>query len=592
MEKNTVIRNEIKDDFNLPKWFSDIWQNNNNIQSEELKIIQTLKATLEETSLIVLTNNEGRIAYVSESFCSMMKYEKEELLGVYYSSLYEEPTIHNKGLLEQAVFSGELTSKDVVFRTKSGNPLIFRARVQPMIKNNDTGKLEVVLILHQDITRLKQAERVIKEISAIDYLTGLPNRDKFERDITFRIDEQGDFILFFIDLDRFKFYNDTLGHFTGDKLIQVIAQSLINLNYHFQVYRYGGDEFTIILDSPDTKQNAEMIAEEILELFHSPFIVKGNELYITASIGISYYPEYGTTYHEIVQQSEMAMHYAKEKGKNNVQWYHSSIRTKHDQKLLLEKRLRIATERKDFQLHYQPQIDLGKKEVVGVEALIRWNDKQLGVISPGTFIPLAEETGLIVAIGDWVLEEAMIQAKRWSDEGNPLRISINISPIQFQRPDFVKKVESNIFKTELTPELLDLEITENDLMYNRDECLRTLHLLKDLGIRISIDDFGTGYSSLSYLRKFPIDTLKIDQSFIKELVDNTNDQAIVTSIIQLAHNMNLRVIAEGVETVDMVSFLKDRKCDEMQGFLYSKPLPPKQLSEFIKSTNPQNVLCV
>ncbi|MBU9710307.1 EAL domain-containing protein [Evansella tamaricis] len=601
MEKEKHSMEDLKNDFDLPKWFSDLWidelldGNQGQIQDHSyINLIFSLKQAIEETSLLVITNSDGKIAYVSKSFCEAIHYTKEDLLGIDYSSLQTNSRSQEKRELLNQKNLTDTSYRESVYRTKNGNPLILGVTIHPLLMEEEVGKFQAILLLHKDITRLKQAEKVIKEITAVDNLTGLPNRDRFERDVSERISFSSDhhlFVLFFIDLDRFKFYNDTLGHFTGDKLIQVIGQSLINLQYeNLHVYRYGGDEFALLLDKPSSKREAHQLAQEILDLFQSPFQVRGNELFITASIGISIFPEMGKTYGEVVHQAEMAMQYAKEQGKNNIQWFHSSIRTVHDERLLLEKRLRIATERKHFELNYQPQIDLLQQEVIGVEALIRWKDKELGVISPALFIPLAEETGLIVSIGDWVLEEAMIQAKKWNDEGKPLRISVNISPIQFQRPDFVSKVKYNLKKTGLPPELLDLEITENDLMYNQEECLRTLERLKGLGIRISIDDFGTGYSSLSYLRRFPIDTLKIDQSFIKELLNNANDQAIVTSIIQLAHNMNLRVIAEGVETIDMVSFLCNRKCDEMQGFLYSKALPPEAVAPFIESTNPKKIL--
>ncbi|MDQ0256547.1 diguanylate cyclase (GGDEF)-like protein/PAS domain S-box-containing protein [Evansella vedderi] len=579
----------------LPKWFNIL--PNSDQKADQLsiykKITLSLSKALEETSLLLVINNKGHILFVSTAFCELLQYREEDLIGADYFLLQHRSfRTESKGDFKNALTRNSTITLEMIPKRKNGNPVILQTTMMPLIE----GKGDLFLLVHQDVTRLKQAEKVIKELVAVDTLTGLPNRDKFERDISFLIEKGRDgngssFAILFIDLDRFKFYNDTLGHFTGDKLIQVIAQTLLSLDCKgLQVYRYGGDEFSLLLQFPESEQEIQTIAEELLQRFQSPFHVKGKELYITASIGISVYPELGTNYDELVHQAEMAMQYAKERGKDDFQWYHPSIRTEHDEKLFMEKRLRLATEKKRFTLVYQPQINLRTKKVVGVEALIRWNDNELGPIAPSVFIALAEETGLVIPIGDWVLEEACKQAKAWCNEGDALRMGINISPLQFQRPDFVSKVKHILRKTQLDPTLLDLEITENDLLYSRKESFKTLERLKELGITISIDDFGTGYSSLSYLRKFPIDTLKIDQSFIQELVENSNDQAIVTSIIQLAHNMNLKVIAEGVETKDMVDFLNERQCDEMQGFLYSKPLPGNEVTMFINQVNPEDAL--
>ncbi|SDZ03134.1 PAS domain S-box-containing protein/diguanylate cyclase (GGDEF) domain-containing protein [Evansella caseinilytica] len=596
MKKN--MKQGKNESFPIPNWLSGLWLAESVDHSDETNHIYkdflfTLKQVIEQTALLLLVDRQGYIIYASKEFCKAVNRKPEELTGGDYLSLQhdsmKEPVRNG---LETAAEQRRKTSLETTLLTKEGKPVITQTYVIPLI--NGGSYLNANLVVHQDMTRLRQAEKVMKEIVSMDNLTALPNRDKFERDMKMLIDQpqmDSTFAVLFIDLDRFKYYNDTLGHFTGDKLIQVIAQSLVNLrNQQLEIYRYGGDEFTLIFRAPESRREVQQLAEDILRIFKHPFVVSEKELFITASVGISVFPETGKSYNDIVSQAEMAMHYVKERGKDNFQFYQRYIRTEHDDKLLMEKRLRLAAERNDFQLYYQPQIDLREKKVIGMEALLRWNDKELGTISPTKFIPLAEETGLIIAIGDWVLEEACAQAKAWFDQGHRLRIGINISPIQFQRPDFVNKVKHILEKTGLPASLLDLEITENVLLYNREECFKTLERLKQCGITISIDDFGTGYSSLSYLRRFPIDTLKIDQSFIREVLENSNDQAIVTSIIQLAHNMNLRVIAEGVETTAMVLFLNDRDCDEMQGYLYSKPLPAEVVTTFIQQTNPEEVL--
>ncbi|MDG5786814.1 EAL domain-containing protein [Evansella sp. AB-P1] len=567
------------------------WDESNEICDESILL---LNKVFEEALPMLVTNESGEMLYVSDTYCDLFEVKENEILGKHYLSIHHSLSNEDRDTFFEAILKDNKSTFELKHQTNSGEMIITKTSVIPIKLRNEK---KVYLLLYQNITDLKEVKRLLQEMIVLDTLTGLPNRDKFEQDIAKEMNKiQTDsvtnrFAIYFIDLDRFKYYNDTLGHLTGDCLLQEIARALRSLqDDRIKVYRYGGDEFSIIFRQISSEDEIQAVATEILNIFQSPFFVKGNELFLTTSIGVSHFPSLGKTYDEIIHQGEMAKQYAKEQGKGSFALYTPCIRTKHDKNLLVEKRLRLAVENQGFQLHYQPQIDLRKKEVIGVEALIRWTDEKLGQITPGFFIPLAEKTGLINPIGDWVLEEAMRQGKEWYDKGIYLRIGINISPIQFVRHDFVWKVKEILRKTKLPPYLLDLEITENDLLYNRDECFKTLEKLRNTGISISIDDFGTGYSSLSYLRKFPINSLKIDQSFIREVIDNSNDQAIVSSIIQLAHNMNLRVIAEGVETTDMVEFLDKLDCDEMQGYLYSKPLPASEVIDIIEGTNVSNVL--
>lgn len=578
----------------------NIWDNRGKEENKRepysflLPVIQVLKQAVEQISYVVLIDQSGKVVYASPDYLSLLYETGEPVIDQNYYDVIR-PSADQDYIEDLA----EAIDRQVILKIKGERsrqfdyPVILESSIFPVI-DTEEGVI-ATLLLHQDITPLAEAEETIKELVTVDVLTGLKNRKQFDSDLNKIIQSAGKTKskagVLFIDLDRFKYYNDTLGHFTGDKLIQEISRNLRQFEgYGYQVYRYGGDEFSIIVNEMNSNHTLEELAGKLLKLFQLPFTVQGSELFITASIGFSMFPETGRTVSDLVQQAEMAMHVAKERGKDDYQKYLPNLSTERDERLMMEKRLRIAVEKKTFNLFYQPQIDLKRKRVVGLEALIRWTDKKLGYVSPGVFIPIAEESGLIIAIGDWVLEQACIQAKKWCDEGFEMRMGINISPIQFQRPDFVSKVKYILKETALNPELLDLEITENVLLYNREECHRTLERLKELGISISIDDFGTGYSSLSYLRRFPIDTLKIDQSFICEVLDNSNDQAIVTSIIQLAHNMNMRVIAEGVETSAMIPFLNDRDCDEMQGYLYSKPLPAEQVSSFVRDTEPADVL--
>lgn len=556
--------------------------------------ISVLKKAVEDISLVVVTGPDGEVTYASEEYIQTMQFDQEEIVGKSYFDRIDVNTMNvtDCTVLTTAIKEGYDIKVESRHQKKNGSLAVLETAVFPLVHS---GMRFANLILHQDITPLKEAEETIKELVTVDVLTGLKNRKQFELDLQKMITSYQSLsksaAVLFIDLDRFKYYNDTLGHFTGDKLIEEISKELVLFeNSQVSVYRYGGDEFTILMRNEPEREAVESVARKVLARFQKPFLVLDNELFITATVGISLYPETGVASTPLVQQSEIAMQHAKERGKNHYQVYETSLRTKRDERLRIEKRLRKATENQQFQLYYQPQVDLKENKVVGFEALLRWNDEKLGDVSPGVFIPIAEDSGLIFPIGDWVLEQACYQAKQWYDKGFSTRMGINISPKQFQRPDFVGKVKNIIEKTGVNPSLLDLEITENDLLYNRDECFKTLKRLKDIGIQISIDDFGTGYSSLSYLRRFPIDTLKIDQSFIREVIENTNDQAIVTSIIQLAHNMNMRVIAEGVETAEMVMFLNERNCDEMQGFLYSKALPADNVMDFVNEKEPTAVL--
>ncbi|WP_280769745.1 sensor domain-containing protein [Salipaludibacillus daqingensis] len=582
-----------------PLWLKKLWNVaiNNNDRDETLfldEMVNDFLKVIEKVSLVIVTDLQGRIVYASKDYLKMSGYDDDKIVGTMYVNLlnHKANSANVFAKVENSIKHCTGVNVDSVHNRNNDERVVFNTFIFPLMYSD---KKFANLILHQDVTPLMQAEETIKELVTVDVQTGLKNRKQFDIDLVNKI--ESDRLkncltaLLFIDLDRFKYYNDTLGHFTGDKLIEVIAKELMLFeNEYVSVYRYGGDEFTIIINSSLKMDTIEKTANHILERFQKSFIVRGKELFITATIGVSLFPETGDTSSTLVQQSEMAMHYAKERGKGEYQLYHPSLQTKRDERLMIEQRLRLAKDSKSFQLFYQPQINLKDSKVVGLEALLRWNDEELGNVSPSKFIPIAEDTGLIFQIGDWVLEQACFQAKSWSDKGFKMRMGINISPKQFQRPDFVSKVKRILRKTGLDPSLLDLEITENDLLYNREECFKTLERLKDIGISISIDDFGTGYSSLSYLRQFPIDTLKIDQSFIKEVIENTNDQAIVTSIIQLAHNMNMRVIAEGVETTEMVLFLNERQCDEMQGFLYSKALPADHVMKFVTDIEPTTVL--
>jgi diguanylate cyclase (GGDEF)-like protein/PAS domain S-box-containing protein len=443
-----------------------------------------------------------------------------------------------------------------------------------------------IVALYRDITHKKQAEKLIWHQAHHDALTGLPNRLLFNEHLQYALAQakrkKEQCAVLFLDLDRFKFINDTLGHTDGDILLQMVAKRLRqSLREGDIIARQGGDEFLILLSELDQERNAAVVAEKLLHSFSTPFQLEANEVFVSPSIGISIYPTDGDTLETLVKHADAAMYHAKELGRNNYQFFRKELHVKFHQRLALENNLRKGLEQKEFLLHYQPLVNLSSGKVVGVEALIRWQIPERGLVSPGLFIPIAEETGLIVPMGEHVLRSACLQSLAWQrNDAPPCRIAVNISARQFREPYFVETIQKILEETGMDPKCLELEITESAAMDYKDSSLQQLRRLKEYGIRIAIDDFGTGYSSLNSLRMLPIDILKIDQSFVREIGRDRNGEAVLRTIIHLAKDLQLKVIAEGVETQEQFDFLKKEQCDEMQGYLFSKPLPPKEVEKY------------
>ncbi|MFC4767854.1 EAL domain-containing protein [Effusibacillus consociatus] len=450
-------------------------------------------------------------------------------------------------------------------------------------------------IFIHDITERNRYEEQIKFHAYYDSLTGLPNRLQFLKDLSHALSQaqqNGNLLaVLFLDLDRFKNINDTLGHSIGDQLLSAVADRLKGCAGETAfVARLAGDEFTVLLPKMDHVQDAVSVAECIIDSFANPFTIQGYELFLTTSIGISVYPNDSDHIEALIKNADTAMYRAKEQGKNNYQMFTPEMKVMAFHRLILENSMRKALERNEFSLVYQPIVNSNNLQITGVEALLRWRHPEMGDVSPADFIPLAEETGMIVPIGEWVLRTASAQNKAWQDAGYPpIRMSVNLSARQFLQPNvnrnLVKTVKEALETTGLEAKWLVLEMTES-IMQNYDNTIETLRQLQEIGVRISIDDFGTGYSSLSYLKRLPIDALKIDQSFVRDLTTDPDHAAIARAIIAMAHSLKLKVTAEGVETEGQAHYLRDLKCDKMQGYLFSKPLTASEFESLLRAGKP------
>ena len=450
--------------------------------------------------------------------------------------------------------------------------------------NNFVGASQII---NEDFKKIRDSNEILENIVNHDQLTGLPNRILFNRYLVDALNSSSKKNLFsavmFIDLDRLKLINDTFGHEMGDKLIKKFTERLIRFMPSENVFaRIGGDEFAILIPEVEDEKDINKIAKEILELLQYNHILEGHDISARASIGISIFPIDGTTPEILLKNADTAMCHAKELGKNNYQFYNSSMINTSFRKLAMENALGKALDEEELMLYYQPRVDANTEEVIGMEALLRWNSKEFGMVSPGEFIPLAEETGLIIQIGEWVLRTACKQNKAWQNQGyKPVRVSVNLSTVQFQQSALIEKVEEILEESGLNPRWLELEITESIAIKDVTFTIEMLNRFNSMGIKVSLDDFGTGFSSLNYLKNFKIDTLKIDASFIRDMELSPKSTSIVSTIITLGKNLELSVTAEGVETESQLYFLKGQGCNEIQGYLYSKPLPAREFINFL-----------
>ncbi|MFN3791226.1 EAL domain-containing protein [Massilia sp.] len=466
-----------------------------------------------------------------------------------------------------------------------GDTRWFCVNGQPMF--DEHGELLGYRGTGSDITERKLTEQRVHHVAQHDVLTGLPNRsllqDRLGQAIAYANRSGRPMWVMLIDLDRFKFVNDSMGHKAGDVLLMTVAARLTgSLRDTDTVARLSGDEFVVILSEHHDEPLSPEIVQRVMDSVAQPVMLGTKEFFVTCSIGVAVYPSEGTPADSLIEHADIAMYSAKKMGRNNFQFYTPAMNEESLERVRIEGALRNALERNEFVLHYQPQVDLKTGQIVGMEALIRWKHPELGMVPPSRFIGIAEETGLIVQIGAWVMRTACAQNKAWQDAGlGRLRVAVNLSARQFGAADLVANLESVLLDTMLDPDCLEIELTESLFMSDVTPAVELLHRMKSLGVNLSIDDFGTGYSSLSYLSRFPIDVLKIDRSFVADITHDANDAAIVTSIIALAHNLKLAVIAEGVETAEQLDYLRSHGCDEMQGYFFSKPLAAEEFEQLL-----------
>ncbi len=464
-------------------------------------------------------------------------------------------------------------------------------------------RVRYLLRTMQAFENVRKSKREIHHLAFYDALTNLPNRrlfgDRLQQAVELARRNHHLMGLLFIDIDNFKRINDSFGHSIGDKLLRTVAGQLLAClrrsdsvgrdldEERVSVARLGGDEFTVLLTHLEKAEAAARIAKRVIEAVSVPFLLGDEEVVVTPSIGISVFPYDGDSVEELVKNADTAMFHAKENGKNNYQFYTNSMSATAFERLSMENALRRGLGNDEFEVYYQPKVDLVSNRAIGLEALVRWHHPDMGLVSPTDFIPLAEETGLIVPLGEWVLRSVCTQMRKWHDNGvvEPMRVAVNLSACQFRQTMLSQQVKRVLTETGVAPDWLELELTESVIMDDIQTSSTVLRELKNMGVRISMDDFGTGYSSLSLLKRLPLDTLKIDQSFVRDITTDADDAAIVDAVISLAHSLRLRVIAEGVETDEQLEFLRNRGCDEVQGFLYSRPLPVAGIEAWLREFN-------
>ncbi len=538
------------------------------------------------TEGIMITDEHLKITLVNAAFQAVTGYSLEEVRD-------KTPSILKSGKQDKSFYESmwkELDKKgtwqgEIWNRRK--NSEVYPEHLKITRIQNELGETTHYFGVFSDISIKKSAEKEIKTLTSTDYLTGLPNRFSFNELFLQLIENStpNSFsALLFIDLDRFKQVNASLGNEIGDRILVEFTKRVRHITPMDSILaRYGGDEFLLALSHIKSHIDAGQIAIEIIKMLSKPFIIDDLEIYLTASIGISFFPQDGQEVDELIHKADKAMYFAKHNGRNQYAFYFEDLKRDSKRLLLLEAELRKAIQANDFSVHYQPKVSLETKTIIGVEALVRWENDQVGTVSPAEFIPLAEETGLIIPLSELIIKKVCLDILEWRtlDISN-ISVSINIASIHFQQDNFIERINNLVMQYNCSPQQLELELTERTIMKDSNNIISKLIKLKSNGFKISIDDFGTGYSSLSYLNQFPINYLKIDRSFIQHITTLKDKQAIVESIILMSHRLNIKVVAEGVETKEQVEILREMNCDIIQGYYYSKPVPSKGLMDFLE----------
>jgi diguanylate cyclase (GGDEF)-like protein/PAS domain S-box-containing protein len=536
-----------------------------------------------------MTDVHGDIEYVNQAFETTTGYTANEVLGQNPRILKSDNTpAEYFQELWHAILSGKSWRGELQNRKKNGELFWERAYIAPVV--DESGSTSHYLAVKEDITLQKQQEEKILHQATYDSLTNLPNRflalDRLSQIIKEARRNGLIAAVLFLDLDDFKKVNDSMSHEAGDNLLIQAAQRLKDsVRNDDTVSRLGGDEFIVLLSSLHTEQEVLPIAEKILNSFKSPFILDGRELILTSSIGISIYPNDGKNPAELLRNADTAMYQSKEQGRNTFNFFTHEMNRGISRRLQVEEQLHGALERNEFQLYYQPIMDVAKHEIIGAESLLRWNNPVLGDVSPDEFVPITEQTGQIVPLGQFVIGQALCMTSKWQNQFNKaFKIAINISPRQFRDPNLTKQIKAAVDQCGIADHTVVLEITEGVLMSGHTYIDKALAELNELGVTITMDDFGTGYSSLSYLRRYPFGNLKIDRSFINDINIDPADRELVNAAIAMAHGLGITVVAEGVETEDQLKYLAQQGCDMAQGYLFSKPVPAQEMEKMLTNS--------
>jgi diguanylate cyclase (GGDEF)-like protein/PAS domain S-box-containing protein len=544
---------------------------------------------------VICTDVSGNITFLNAVAAKISGWSMQEAAGRPMAEVFRMlDTAKCDGIPVPEMRTGPCPTAAVpancIFSRRDGSQIPIEHSVAPI--HDREGRSTGAVVVFRDVSAARAMSVQIAHLAEHDFLTGLPNRmllnDRVNQAIALARRHLKQVAVLFLDLDGFKHINDSLGHPIGDKLLKSIAGRLVDCaRASDTVSRQGGDEFVVLLSEVEKPEDAGIAARRMLRAVAEPHSIDQHDLHVTTSIGVSVYPDDGLDAETLIKNADTAMYQAKENGRQNYQYFKPAMNARAVERQSIEESLRRALERDQFTLHYQPKIDFRTGAIAGAEALIRWTHPTRGSVSPAQFIPIAEACGLIVPIGNWVLRQACEQSRAWLEAGLPeATMAVNVSAMEFRNDTFLEGLFAILGETGLDPRTLELEVTESVLMKHAESAASILHTLRERGVQVALDDFGTGYSSLSYLRKFPIDALKIDQSFVGEITSARDDASIVTAVISMARSLKLRVVAEGVETVEQMAFLRAHECDEAQGYYFSRPVPPQQFADLLRTGIP------